>query len=327
MPDLVPVDFDPFAAPQLTPVDHDPFVNSYPTAFDARQQRLARQGLPADPGDKTSDLATRLLGGVVQDAATLGPVRRLMNANAVDTANWGAPPTAAGPAAETAMMLMGGAGAAPAEANSLRAGLATSRTAYKPGEISFGERAPVTERTSAGHEFEDDKGNRWTYDINYAQGGDKTHATVNNLQAVDEEGEPASLNLNRVQQYKLQNDIREDVQGHLEDIVDGANEVLRRRALGPEGRQAEDDAAEWAKVQEDIQRNRNIISVVDAAVARGWRPQVNRFGGWQRPPEFQPFASPSSAAAINARLAHHGISLEPRGSPRLAPVDHDPFAQ
>lgn len=126
MPDLVPVDYNPFspAGVQLTPVEHDPFAagdadvaainaqaqpqgNSYPTAFDARQQRLARQGLPADPGDKTSDLATRLLGGAVQDAATLGPVRRLMDANAVDTANWGAPPTTAAPGAEVAMILAG----------------------------------------------------------------------------------------------------------------------------------------------------------------------------------------------------------------------------
>ena len=29
MPDLVPVDYDPFAVPQLTPVDHDPFGVGY----------------------------------------------------------------------------------------------------------------------------------------------------------------------------------------------------------------------------------------------------------------------------------------------------------
>jgi hypothetical protein len=103
--------------------------NSYPTSFDARQQRLAQQGLALDPGDKTSDPASRLVAGAAQDVATIGPVRRLMDANAYDTEHFGDAPMATAPAAETAMMLIGGAGAVPAEASALRSGLTGSRAA------------------------------------------------------------------------------------------------------------------------------------------------------------------------------------------------------
>jgi hypothetical protein len=110
MPQFIPVDYDPFGL-QYKPVDHDPWGDDTPhhqTAFDMRQQRLSRQGLPRDPGTRTMDIPTQMGASAIEDIATIGPVRRFMDANAYDTEHFGDKPTAAAPAAETAMLLMGG---------------------------------------------------------------------------------------------------------------------------------------------------------------------------------------------------------------------------
>jgi hypothetical protein len=110
MPQFIPVEHDPFGI-QYKPVDHDPWGGDAPqhqTAFDMRQQRLSRQGLPRDPGTRTMDIPTQMGASAIEDIAAIGPVRRFMDANAYDTEHWGEAPTAAGPAAETAMLLTGG---------------------------------------------------------------------------------------------------------------------------------------------------------------------------------------------------------------------------
>lgn len=260
-------------------------------------------------GNKSADIASKLAYGAMTGLATLP--QRAIEASQSNVENWGNPDYRpdVGPAAETAMLMIGGAGVVPAEANALRSGMTGART-YKPGEISFAEKPPRKSERSTGHEFEDELGNAWTYDISRVRDGDNIHGIVSNLKALDQFGDTAKVDLTKVQRYKLENGIRNDVQGHLEDAAEIDTHVARRRAMTPAQRQAEDDAAVQAERLADQQRTTNIHRAVDDLVASGWRPQINERGGWQRPPEIARFASPAGEAKVNARLQQHGISLQ-----------------
>lgn len=110
MPDLVPVDHDPFAGggqgqqavansqAQITTVDYDPFAaekyvppgledwtkqaaekgvaslqqpSAHPDAWEARQERRAQRGLPREPGDKLHDFGGAYIAHVAQGIADM----------------------------------------------------------------------------------------------------------------------------------------------------------------------------------------------------------------------------------------------------------------
>lgn len=96
------------------------------------------------------------LTGALQDLATLGPIRRLMDAAAEDAQHPpgepGYVPQAIGPAAETAMLLMGGgAFGAPARAGEAVLGAGPVRrvpSAGLPGSATLRAIGPTTEATA-----------------------------------------------------------------------------------------------------------------------------------------------------------------------------------
>lgn len=106
---------------------------TYPTAFDNRQGRLGRQGLPLD---KATDFPTALGQGAARSLATL-PQRAMDAAQESVAHNYGPGPASINDwedrwqdplpkvGAETALMMMGGAGLVPAEAGALRSGFTT----------------------------------------------------------------------------------------------------------------------------------------------------------------------------------------------------------
>jgi hypothetical protein len=149
MPDfsLVPVDHQPdFGDVSFVPVDHDPFsadgmIQQARTQLATQPERLAAAadlpdvGAPAIGdggqfssgtaiGNKAADIASKVAYGMMTQLATLP--QRAIDASATDVQHLGEDgytPQSIGPAVETAMMMMGGAGAVPAEANSLRTGI------------------------------------------------------------------------------------------------------------------------------------------------------------------------------------------------------------
>lgn len=194
---------------------------------------------------------------------------------------------------------------------------------YKPGNVTFADEPPFYQALETGHEYEDQGGNGWNFDLSHERKGNLIHGTVSNLKPADETAQP----LGKVQQYKLRKELAAHVtENHLADEASGYTEVMRRRAMKPEQRIAEDKAIELAAKMAEEAKSDNIFKVVDKLVATGWRPEVNQYGGWKRPPEIAGFASPAAGKKIEERLGHHGISLE-KPAPRLVPVDHDPFAQ
>ena len=126
----------PYSSPLLAEWTKKAAGNQHHTAFDMRQQRLARQGLKPDFGSQTTDLPTLMakqaatglvtlpqrLGEAVQEsnAHTFGPGPSTMTTDELPFSMRDRSP---GLAAEAAMTTMGGAGIVPAEANALRTGL------------------------------------------------------------------------------------------------------------------------------------------------------------------------------------------------------------
>jgi len=149
MPDfsLVPVDHQPdFGDASLIPVDHDPFsadglIEQARTQLESQHQRLetgadlSDVGAPAVGdggqfsagtaiGNKTADIAGRVAYGMMTQLLTLP--QRALEASAADVGHLGEDgyaPQSIGPAVDTAMTMMGGAGTVPAAANELRVGL------------------------------------------------------------------------------------------------------------------------------------------------------------------------------------------------------------
>jgi hypothetical protein len=78
---------------------------------------------PAETAEKPLNIWDKLFGGAVNSLATLP--QRAIDASAQDIATLGSgePKQSVAPAVETALNMMGGAGAIPAEANTLRSGL------------------------------------------------------------------------------------------------------------------------------------------------------------------------------------------------------------
>ena len=109
MPDLVPVDHDPFG-PQMVPVEHDPFSEVAPGGSEASSSMLLK--------------AVRGIGQQLLDLAKI-PGQAYQSKEPITTAEM------IKPATDLAMSTTLGAGAMPAEANALRTGVGvTSKGAH-----------------------------------------------------------------------------------------------------------------------------------------------------------------------------------------------------
>lgn len=111
MPDLVPVDHDPFKQdPKLIPVDHDPFGG-------------AQFSKGFDWANKAADIGSKMVYGAMEGLVTLP--KRAIEASERNVEHFGEEgyQPEVGPAVETALNMVGGAGVVPAEANALRTGL------------------------------------------------------------------------------------------------------------------------------------------------------------------------------------------------------------
>jgi hypothetical protein len=266
-------------------------------------QKLVAAGLPAEEAaPNAAVVAARYLTRAQRLGRAIGHALGLYRSEGIDVRGGELGPAAAGRAFQQS------AGGGP-------------RT-YNAGDVSFSDRAPKKSSGKHEGEAEDDLGNTYSFDLHVVRDGDAVHGVVTNLRALDQWGDKIQPpQLTKVQRYKLEKTIKETSRGWLEDEAEGDTEVARRRALTPQQRDAEDAAQRRAETGADQQQTDRIHQAVDAAVARGWRPEVNENGGWQRPPEFREFASPKSGAKIEARLAEHGISVKPRRFLQSAPVE------
>lgn len=126
MPQLEPVDYDPFStvrdkAVKFFRVDHDPFEGAKPKMFDT------------DPMEETYEMAAPAVGAVAKHVAegAYGMMKNAIDASydsaahrygLVDTSDSYVDPSS-GAALQAALMTVVGAGAVPAEANALRTGV------------------------------------------------------------------------------------------------------------------------------------------------------------------------------------------------------------
>jgi hypothetical protein len=188
---------------------------------------------------------------------------------------------------------------------------ASGQPKYQAGGISFVDKPPAKAETSD-EDFVDENGNAFSYSLSMVRNGGKIDAVISGLIPVDDRGEPTDTALTKVQRYKLEKAVKANVQGRLEDQAEMDSEAARWRALSPKEQAAEISVRERAAAQTEQQHTEVINRTVDEAIKRGWRPDVNHYGGWKRPEEFKQFDSPKSEVKIKARLAEHGVSLDPK---------------
>ena len=108
----------------------------------------------------------------------------------------------------------------------------------------------------------------------------------------------------------------ENLRGRMSDIAEEYAEQKRLEALSDEEREAEEESKVEQEKQEDEDHTNMINGLVDSAIERGWKPEFNEFGGWQRPEEFKGLASPKSIGKIYKRMQDKGIEL-PDSAKRL----------
>ena len=101
----------------------------------------------------------------------------------------------------------------------------------------------------------------------------------------------------------------ENLRGRMSDIAEEYAEQKRLEALSDEEREAEEESKVEQEKQEDEDHTNMINGRVDSAIERGWKPEFNEFGGWQRPEEFEGLASPKSIGKIYKRMQDKGIEL------------------
>jgi phage-related protein (TIGR01555 family) len=112
----------------------------------------------------------------------------------------------------------------------------------------------------------------------------------------------------------------ENLRGRMSDIAEEYAEQKRLEALSDEEREAEEESKVEQEKQEDEDHTNMINGRVDSAIERGWKPEFNEFGGWQRPEEFKGLASPKSIGKIYKRMQDKGIEL-PASAKRLLAGD------
>jgi len=112
----------------------------------------------------------------------------------------------------------------------------------------------------------------------------------------------------------------ENLRGRMSDIAEEYAEQKRLEALSDEEREAEEESKVEQEKQEDEDHTNMINGRVDSAIERGWKPEFNEFGGWQRPEEFEGLASPKSIGKIYKRMQDKGIEL-PASAKRLLAGD------
>lgn len=101
----------------------------------------------------------------------------------------------------------------------------------------------------------------------------------------------------------------ENLRGRMSDIAEEYAEQKRLEALSDEEREAEEESKVEQEKKEDEDHTNMINGRVDSAIERGWKPEFNEFGGWQRPEEFEGLASPKSIGKIYKRMQDKGIEL------------------
>ena len=101
----------------------------------------------------------------------------------------------------------------------------------------------------------------------------------------------------------------ENLRGRMSDIAEEYAEQKRLEALSDEEREAEEESKVEQEKKEDEDHTHMINGRVDSAIERGWKPEFNEFGGWQRPEEFEGLASPKSIGKIYKRMQDKGIEL------------------
>jgi hypothetical protein len=112
----------------------------------------------------------------------------------------------------------------------------------------------------------------------------------------------------------------ENLRDRMSDIAEEYAEQKRLEALSDEEREAEEESKVEQEKQEDEDHTNMINGRVDSAIERGWKPEFNEFGGWQRPEEFEGLASPKSIGKIYKRMQDKGIEL-PASAKRLLAGD------
>ena len=112
----------------------------------------------------------------------------------------------------------------------------------------------------------------------------------------------------------------ETLHGRMSDIAEANAEQKRLEALSDEELEAEKEAKAKQEKQEDEDHTNMINGLVDSAIERGWKPEFNEFGGWQRPAEFKGLESPRSIGKIYKRMQDKGIAL-PASAKRLMASD------
>lgn len=169
-------------------------------------------------------------------------------------------------------------------------------SSHKAGNVSFSDSISDDAEIDRDQEHGD-----YLYDVAYTPEHD---AVVMNIRVVgDVEGAlPAASKLNKMQMRRLQKEIAETEKGHLEDRADESAEAERWDSLSEEQQNHEIAEQEKRDAEAEAEHTRKVNASVDAALARGWRPEFNRHGGYERPPELREWASPKSAQKILARL-------------------------
>lgn len=192
---------------------------------------------------------------------------------------------------------------------------ASKHSITKPGKVSYVEEFSQDDLDAAeededngpwyDNEFQDDDGNEIVYDVLYKKDGDALNAVIADIRLKSDEDGEEFKTLSKVQVYKLKKTIEKVEQGEVEDRAEGLTEEARWESLTPE-QQASEVSAEEAKAEEAEQAHTNKINnSVDVALANGWKPTFNDYGGLNSkniPAEVKGFASPKSMDMIMERL-------------------------